>query len=190
MFVRITNQHKFGAFVCLNLVTQISRQLLLQSTNGLLHLGCIISEQHPYQFDTFFYNTVRFLSILQPILHLNMNFSTTSTSISNRSFVVWSHHSRAAPQVFGISILWLVCARWDIGDYIIVMSMLEMYGWGCRMHRRRTDQSYGIRWREWNTEKGAESVERNEERGEMRNIYRRGERLGLSLCAVPSPRRI
>ena len=35
--------------------------------------------------------------------------------------------------------------------------------------------------------KGAETVERNEERGEMRNIYRRGERLGLSLCAVPSP---
>ena len=24
----------------------------------------------------------------------------------------------------------------------------------------------------------------------MRNIYRRGERLGLSLCAVPSPRRM
>ena len=27
-------------------------------------------------------------------------------------------------------------------------------------------------------------------KGEMRNISRRGERLGLSLCAVPSPRRI
>ena len=38
--------------------------------------------------------------------------------------------------------------------------------------------------------KGAESAERNEERGEMWNIYRRGERLGLSLCAVPLPRRI
>ena len=38
--------------------------------------------------------------------------------------------------------------------------------------------------------KGAESVERNEEREEMRNVYRRGERLGLSLCAVPSPHRI
>ena len=38
--------------------------------------------------------------------------------------------------------------------------------------------------------KGAESGERNEERGEMRNIYHRGERLGLSLCAVASPCRI
>ena len=38
--------------------------------------------------------------------------------------------------------------------------------------------------------KEVESAERNEERGEMRKIYRRGERLGLSLCAVPSPRRI
>ena len=38
--------------------------------------------------------------------------------------------------------------------------------------------------------KGAESAERNEERGEMRNVYRRGERLGLSLYAVPLPRRI
>ena len=38
--------------------------------------------------------------------------------------------------------------------------------------------------------KGAESAERSEEKGEMRNIYHRGERLGLSLCAVPSPRRI
>ena len=38
--------------------------------------------------------------------------------------------------------------------------------------------------------KGAESAERSEEKGEMRNIYRRGERLGLSLCAVPSPHRI
>ena len=38
--------------------------------------------------------------------------------------------------------------------------------------------------------KGAESAERSEEKGEMQNIYRRGERLGLSLCAVPSPRRI
>ena len=27
-------------------------------------------------------------------------------------------------------------------------------------------------------------------KGEMRNVSRRGERLGLSLCAVPSPRRI
>ena len=38
--------------------------------------------------------------------------------------------------------------------------------------------------------KGAESVERSEEKGEMRNVYHRGERLGLSVCAVPSPRRI
>ena len=72
------------------------------------------------------------------------------------------------------------------------------------MHGRRTDWSYRIRWREQKTDglelrntlegtghrKGAESAERNEERGEMRNVYRRGERLGLSLCAVPSPRRI
>ena len=47
MFVRITNQHMFGASVCLILVTPISRQPLPQFTNGLLHLGCIISEQHP-----------------------------------------------------------------------------------------------------------------------------------------------
>ena len=67
--------------------------------------------------------------------------------------------------------------------------MLEAYSWGCRMHGRRTDQSYGIRWRERDTEKGG-SAERSEERGEMRNVYCRGERLGLSLCAVPSPRRM
>ena len=68
--------------------------------------------------------------------------------------------------------------------------LLEAYGCGCRMHGRWTDRSYGICWREWKHGKGAESAERNEERGEMRNICRRGERLGLSLCAVPSPRRI
>ena len=69
--------------------------------------------------------------------------------------------------------------------------LLEAYGWGCRMHRRQTDRSYRIiRWRERDTENGAESAERNEERGEMRNICRRGEGLGLSLCAVPSPCRI
>ena len=28
------------------------------------------------------------------------------------------------------------------------------------------------------------------EKGEMRNVYCRGERLGLSLCAVPLPRRM
>ena len=28
------------------------------------------------------------------------------------------------------------------------------------------------------------------EKGEMQNVSRRGERLGLSLCAVPSPRRM
>ena len=32
--------------------------------------------------------------------------------------------------------------------------LLETYGWGCRMRGRRTDRSYRIRWREWNTEKG------------------------------------
>ena len=58
------------------------------------------------------------------------------------------------------------------------------------MHGRRMDWSYGIHWRKRNTEKGAKSAERSEEKGEMRKVYRRGERLGLSLCAVPSPRRI
>ena len=38
--------------------------------------------------------------------------------------------------------------------------------------------------------KGAESAEQSEEKGEMRNVCRRSERLGLSLCAVPSPRGI
>ena len=48
----------------------------------------------------------------------------------------------------------------------------------------------------WNTLEGTEHGKgaevRNEVRkkGEVRNIYRRGERLGLSLCAVPSPRRM
>ena len=40
------------------------------------------------------------------------------------------------------------------------------------------------------TRKRGGSAERSEENGEMRNVYRRGERLGLSLCAVPSPRGI
>jgi hypothetical protein len=52
MFVRITNQHKFGAFVHLNLVTTISRQPFIHSTNGLLRLDRIIAEQHPHPFDT------------------------------------------------------------------------------------------------------------------------------------------
>ena len=38
--------------------------------------------------------------------------------------------------------------------------------------------------------KGAEVRNEVRKKGEVRNIYRRGERLGLSLCAVPSPRRI
>ena len=38
--------------------------------------------------------------------------------------------------------------------------------------------------------KGAEVRNEVRKKGEMRNIYRRGERLGLSLCAVPSPRRM
>ena len=38
--------------------------------------------------------------------------------------------------------------------------------------------------------KGAEVRDEMRKRGEMRNIYRRGERLGLSLCAVPLPRRM
>ena len=54
------------------------------------------------------------------------------------------------------------------------------------MHGRQTDRSYVIRWRERNTEKGAESVEWDEGSKEMRNVWHRGERLGLSLCAVPS----
>ena len=68
--------------------------------------------------------------------------------------------------------------------------MLEAYGWGCRMHGRRTDRSYEIRWRERNTERRREVRNEVRKREEMRNIYCRGERLGLSLCAVPSPRRI
>ena len=32
--------------------------------------------------------------------------------------------------------------------------MLEVYGWGCRMHGRRTDRSYRICWRERDTEMG------------------------------------
>ena len=39
--------------------------------------------------------------------------------------------------------------------------------------------------------KGVEVQNEVRKKGEMRNIvYRRGERLGLSLCAVPSPRRM
>ena len=38
--------------------------------------------------------------------------------------------------------------------------------------------------------KGAEVRNEVRKKGEMRNVYRRGERLGLSLCAVPSPRRM
>ena len=38
--------------------------------------------------------------------------------------------------------------------------------------------------------KGAEVRNEVRKKGEMRNIYCRGERLGLSLCAVPSPRRM
>ena len=41
------------------------------------------------------------------------------------------------------------------------------------------DRSYEIRWRERNTERG----------GKAERIMQ-GERLGLSLCAVPSPRRM
>ena len=58
------------------------------------------------------------------------------------------------------------------------------------MHGRRMDWSYGIRWRERDTEKGWKVRNEVRRKGEMRNIYRRGERLGLSLCAVPSPRGI
>ena len=50
--------------------------------------------------------------------------------------------------------------------------------------RRQTDRSYGICWRKRDTEKGWRCGTK------MRNVYRRGERLGLSLCAVPSPRRM
>ena len=38
--------------------------------------------------------------------------------------------------------------------------------------------------------KGAEVRNEVRKKGEMRNVYRRGERLGLSLCAVPSPHRM
>ena len=38
--------------------------------------------------------------------------------------------------------------------------------------------------------KGAEVQNEVRKKGEMRNVYRRGERLSLSLCAVPSPRRM
>ena len=38
--------------------------------------------------------------------------------------------------------------------------------------------------------KGAEVRNEVRKKGEMRNVYRRGERFGLSLCAVPSPRRM
>ena len=109
LFVRITNQHKFGTLFCLNLVTPISQQPSLQLTNSLLHLGCIISEQHPYPLDTWFCSilhhgetSVYFTVILQ----LNIKFSTTSTSIRERSFAFWSHRPRAASQVTEI----LICS--------------------------------------------------------------------------------
>ena len=38
--------------------------------------------------------------------------------------------------------------------------------------------------------KGAEVRNEVRKKEEVRNIYRRGERLGLSLCAVPSPHRM
>ena len=42
------------------------------------------------------------------------------------------------------------------------------------MHGRRTDQSYGIRWREWNTEKGRK----------VWNGMRKGERCGTYIVGV------
>ena len=38
--------------------------------------------------------------------------------------------------------------------------------------------------------KGVEVQNEVRKKGEMRDVYSRGERLGLSLCAVPSPRRM
>ena len=56
---------------------------------------------------------------------------------------------------------------------------------------RKTDRSE-LRNTLEGTEHGKGVEVRNEVRkqGEMRNVQRRGERLGLSLCAVPSPHRI
>ena len=66
---------------------------------------------------------------------------------------------------FGVRHVWLLKRRTDAE---------------CRMHGRRTgraDRSYEIRWRGRDTERG----------GKAEHIMQ-GERLGLSLCAVPSPR--
>ena len=59
------------------------------------------------------------------------------------------------------------------------------------LNARKTDGSE-LRNTLERTEHGKRAEVRNEvrKRGEMQNIYRRGERLGLSLCAVPSPRRM
>jgi len=46
LFARVCAYYKSIQIWRIELVTPISQQLLIQLTNGLLHLGGIISEQH------------------------------------------------------------------------------------------------------------------------------------------------
>ena len=98
----------------LNLVTLISRQPLLQLTNGFLHLGHVISEQHPYHLETWFFGNLHHGEIpahLAVIIPLNIIFSTTSISIGKWFFVFWPHCLSAAPSSLGKLCFIVVCTR-------------------------------------------------------------------------------